>query len=57
MVWMIVEVVLMNVNSNFRFCDGLDDGRDGSDEGLYSNIRFCDGLNDCGGGSDGRFIF
>ena len=34
MVWMIVVVVvLMNVNSNFRFCDGLDDGRDGSDEG------------------------
>ena len=31
MVWMIVEVVLMNVNSNFRFCDGLDDGRGGSD--------------------------
>ena len=52
MVWMIVEVVLMNVNSNFRFCDGLDDGRDCSDEGLYSNIRFCDGVDDCKDGSD-----
>ena len=29
-------MVLMNVNSNFKFCDGLDDGRDGTNEGLYS---------------------
>ena len=29
---MIMEMVLMNVNSNFRFCDGLDDCGDGSDE-------------------------
>ena len=51
MVWMIVEVVLMNVNSNFRFCDGLDDCGGGSDEGLHSNIGFCDGVDDCGDGS------
>jgi len=32
MVWMIMEMVLMNVNSNIRFFDGLDDCGDGSDE-------------------------
>ena len=30
---MMVEMVLMKVNSNTRFCDGLDDVGDGSDEG------------------------
>ena len=30
---MMVEMVLMKVNSNIRFCDGLDDVGDGSDEG------------------------
>ena len=29
---MIMEMVLMNVNSNIRFCYGLDDFGDGSDE-------------------------
>ena len=35
MVWTMVEMVLMKVYilySNIRFCDGLDDGGDGSDE-------------------------
>ena len=31
MVWMMVEMVLMKVNSDARFCDGLDDCGDGSD--------------------------
>ena len=32
MVWMIVEMFLIKVKSDIRFCDGLDDGGDGSDE-------------------------
>jgi len=32
MVLMIVEMVLIKVNSDIRFCDGLDDYGDGSDE-------------------------
>jgi len=33
MVWMIVEMVLLKFNSEFRFCDGFDDCGDGSDQG------------------------
>ena len=31
MVWMIVEMVLMKVNFDIRFCDGFDDCGGGSD--------------------------
>ena len=33
MVSMIVEMVLIKVNSDIRFCDGFDDCGDGSDQG------------------------